>query len=179
MKKTALLIIDVQAAMFSYEDSLYRGDEVMENIQKLLETARKENLPIVFVQHTADEEYRKGTPTWEICSQIIPLNTEFIVEKIKWDAFYKTDLYEVLQTQGIENLIIMGMQTEFCLDTTCRRAFSMGYKNILVEDAHTTFDSEHLSGKQIVQHHNSVLGGRFVELKSTAEVITLICHPTL
>ncbi len=155
MENTALLIIDVQVAMFSYENaSLYNGDKVLTNIKRILETARKVNMPVVFIQHTEDEEYTKGLPTWEICQEVSPLATEKVVEKSSCDSFYQTNLQNVLQDLGVKNLIIMGMQSEFCVDTTCRRAFSMGYNSILTKDAHSTFDSESLTGEQIVHHEN-------------------------
>ena len=179
MENTALLIIDVQVAMFSSKNAkLYNGDMVLANIKSILEAARKTNMPVVFIQHTDDEEFTKGLSTWEICQEISPLSSEIIVEKSNCDSFYQTKLQNALQEMGIENLIIMGMQSEFCVDTTCRRAFSMGYGGILVEDAHSTFDSECLTAKQIVHFENRVLGGkpdgRFVKLKTTDEVINLI-----
>lgn len=171
--KAALLIIDVQVAMFSYENEvLYNGKEVLENISVLLNKARKSEVPVIYVQHTEldDSEFQRGKATWAIHPRIKPLDNEVIVEKTSCDSFYKTNLNDVLQEQGINKLIIAGMQTEFCVDTTCRRAFSMGYENILVEDAHSTFDSEMLNAKQIIDHHNSIFGGRFAKLKKTNEI---------
>ncbi len=84
----------------------------------------------------------------------------------------------VLQGMSIENLIIMGMQSEFCVDTTCRRAFSLGYNSILVSDAHSTFDNDVLPAEKIIQNENRILGGkpdgRFVKLKTSDEVVQLI-----
>ncbi|MNI99921.1 Streptothricin hydrolase [compost metagenome] len=80
-------------------------------------------------------------------------------------------LHEELQRLGITDLVICGMQTEFCLDTTCRRAYSMGYKNVLVQDAHSTLDSRNLTAEEIVKHHNGVIGGRFAKLLP-AEAVT-------
>lgn len=172
-KKTALVIVDVQMGMYSCENEvLFNGEEILQNIVTLLQNARSSGTPVVFIQHTVegDAEYEKGKPTWEIHPAIQPIEGEEIVEKSTWDSFYKTKLEAVLKERGITNLVICGMQSEFCLDTTCRRAFSMGYKNILVSDAHSTFDSDSLKAEQIVRHHNRVLGGRFVELKRTEEV---------
>ncbi|MDF2557636.1 MAG: amidase [Bacillales bacterium] len=179
MQNTALLIIDVQVAMFSYENTkLYKGNEVLANIKKVLEAARKTNIPAVFIQHTEDEEYTKGLPTWEICKEVAPLNNEKVVEKSSCDSFHQTELQIVLQDLGIKNLIIMGMQSEFCIDTTCRRAFSRGYNCILIKDAHSTFDSEMLTAEQIISFENRVLGGkpdgRFVKLKTAHEIIDLL-----
>lgn len=72
---------------------------------------------------------------------------------------------------GTEELIIAGMQTEFCLDTTLRRAYSMGYRNCVVSDAHTTFDSKTLKADQIISHHHRIWEGRFARLMSTLEII--------
>lgn len=170
-KNTALLIIDVQAAMFSYDKmTLYNEREVMNNICSLLKKARASHTKIIFIQHTGDEEYTKGTHTWELDPRLEVSHGETVIEKTTWDAFYKTELDAELKKNNIEKLVIAGMQTEFCLDTSCRRAFSKGYENILVSDAHSTFDSKVLTAKQIVEHHNSVLGGRFAELKVTKEI---------
>ncbi|MCJ7989403.1 isochorismatase family protein [Priestia sp. OVS21] len=94
------------------------------------------------------------------------------MQKSSWDAFYQTTLYKKLQELEIGKLVIAGMQTEFCLDTTCRRAYSLVYKeNILVKDAHSTFDTAVLSASKIVEHHNNMLGGRFVTLEEVNEII--------
>ncbi|WP_019910839.1 cysteine hydrolase family protein [Paenibacillus sp. HW567] len=168
---TALVIIDVQEAMFSYPDMKLHDEEgVMDRIVSLLHKARSAGTPVVYIQHTEDQEYTKGTPTWQISSRITPREEDLIVEKPTWDAFHRTPLHEELQERGISNLVICGMQSEFCLDTTTRRAFSMGYSSILVEDAHSTFNNANFSGGEIVKHHNSVLGGRFAKLRKAHDV---------
>lgn len=169
--RTALLIIDVQEAMFSYpNEKLYDEAGTMDRIVSLLNKARNAEAPVVYIQHTSEEEYTKGLDTWQISNRITPREGEFVVEKPTWDAFHLTELNDVLQKLGVTNLIIAGMQTEFCLDTTCRRAYSMGYSSVLVEDAHSTFDQPDMPSKQIIQYHNRLLGGRFVTLKKENEV---------
>jgi len=172
MNNTALLIIDVQVAMFSVPSvPLYNGDKLIENICYLLEMARSTKTPVFYVQHIGSDEglFGKGKPTGEIDPRIKPLN-EVVVSKQTPDSFHRTSLHEVLQKKSISKLVIVGCQTEFCVDTTCRRAFSMGYDSILVEDAHSTFDNGILFAQQIVKHHNGILGGRFVQLKHTSEI---------
>lgn len=171
--KKALLVIDVQVAMFAINNEvLYKGESVLNNIVRLVQKARSSHTPIIFVQHTVenDKEYQRGRMSWQIHPRIKPLEGEEVIEKSTWDSFFHTRLETVLKGLGITELVIAGMQTEFCVDTTCRRAFSMGYRNILVSDAHTTFDSEELSAEQIIRHHNRVLGGRFAGLKRTDEI---------
>jgi len=171
--RTALLIIDMQVAMFSYGEEMlpYRGEEVLRNCKHLLDTAREMGLPVVLIQHTDNEEYTKGLITWEICPELTPLPGEDVVEKPTWDAFHRTALTQVLRDKGITNLVIAGMQTEFCVDTTSRRAYSNGFKSIIVADAHSTFDGGNLTGEQIVQHHNRIWGGRFGQLLTTEQVV--------
>lgn len=167
---TALIIIDVQEAMFSYDLKLHDEQGVMDRIVSLLSKARSSNTPVVYIQHTAEEEYTKGLPTWQISARIAPQDGELIIEKPTPDSFHRTALHEELGHLGITNLVIAGMQTEFCVDTTCRRAFSLGYDSILVQDAHSTFKNSVLDGGEIVKHHNTVLGGGFVRLLPESEV---------
>lgn len=175
-KKTALLLIDVQNIMFSYEGgSLWNEQQVLQNITSLREKAYQSNVPIIYIQHTDPSSgsiLSEGKATWEIHRDVRPLPTDIVIQKSSWDAFYQTTLHKKLQELEIEKLVIAGMQTEFCLDTTCRRAYSLGYKeNILVKDAHSTFDTAVLSASKIVEHHNNMLGGRFVTLREVNEII--------
>lgn len=171
MTTQALIIVDVQNAMFvASNPPIFRGEKVLENIRMLLGNARNLNIPVVFIRHAEENGlFRKGSKTWEIHPDITPLETEPIVEKTSWDAFYNTNLDETLQALEVRNPIFAGVQTEFCLDTTCRSAYSHGYRSGLIMDAHTTFDSDTLSAEQIITHHNRVLGGRFVTLAPAAE----------
>ncbi|MFC7391476.1 cysteine hydrolase family protein [Scopulibacillus cellulosilyticus] len=168
------MIVDVQNAMFLHDDAaLFNGEKVLDNIRNLIKKARDSKMPVIYIQHTeqADDQFAEGSFTWRIHSAITPLKDDIIVQKTTCDSFHKTNLQEELALRNIDSLVIAGMQTEFCIDTTCRRAFSMGYHNILVEDAHSTFDSRVLSGSQIVEHHNNILGGGFVQLKKTDEIV--------
>jgi nicotinamidase-related amidase len=96
---------------------------------------------------------------------------DIVIQKNTPDAFYKTNLCEKLESKGIRNLIVAGLQTEYCVDTTCRRAFSLGYNVTLVKDAHSTWDTSILSAEQIIEHHSSVLSGFFVTLKNEKEIM--------
>ena len=93
-----------------------------------------------------------------------------MVQKRHPDAFQETTLRELLELRGIRRLVLTGMQTEYCVDTTCRRAYSLGYDVTLVSDAHTTWDTEHLTASQIIAHHNDTLGGWFAKLKAASDI---------
>ena len=110
-----------------------------------------------------------GTFGWEIHPEIAPADDDIIIQKTTPDSFHKTDFEEQLQKQGIEHLVLTGIQTDICVDTTCRRAFSMGYDVTLVEDAHSTWNCGNLSAQQIIDHHNAVLKW-FARSRKTSEI---------
>ncbi|QUG42368.1 cysteine hydrolase [Psychrobacillus sp. INOP01] len=159
MTKEALLVIDVQNGMFQEGDEVFKGDRLLQNINDLLIRARSMEIAIFYVQHneSVGKPLERGTSGWEIHSSISPNNEDTVIQKTTPDSFFNTSLDEELKKQGIEHLIIVGIQTEVCVDTTCRRAFSMGYKVTLVSDTHSTWDSNELTAEQIINHHNSVL----------------------
>ena len=168
----ALLIIDVQEAMFSYPDmKLYDEKGVLARIRSLLDKARHTGIPVIFIQHTEEAgEFVKGTPTWEINSRIAPQPGEKIFEKTTPDSFHLTGLQEELERLGVTKLVICGMQTDYCVNATSRRAHSLGYSSVLVKDAHSTFDDGGLTGEEIVKQHNDTLGSEFVTLRFEQEV---------
>jgi len=93
-----------------------------------------------------------------------------VVQKRHPDAFQDTNLQRQLEAKGIARLIITGIQTEYCIDTTCRRAYSLAYDVTLVKDAHSTWDTDRLTAPQIIAHHNNVLSGWFAQLKEASEI---------
>lgn len=165
----ALLIIDVQEGMFSYGDGPFNGQAVVNNITDLIQRAREANVPIIYIQHTSHKVFPKGSKSWEIYHDIAPVDQDIVIEKTEWDAFLRTDLQDTLLEHDIKELIITGMQTDYCVDTTSRRAYSLGYSCTLVSDAHSTFDGEEITAKAIIGHHNEVLSGIAV-VKPTKDI---------
>jgi len=172
MAKTALLIIDMQLGNFQGSDPVYDGKKLLYKVQCLIDRARDKGIPIIYVQNTGGkgdpDEY--GTPGWEIHPTVASRKEDAVIEKDTPDAFHKTTLHQKLKSKRIGRLVIAGLQTEYCIDTTCRRAYSLGYDIILVKDAHSTWNSPSLTAEQIIGHHNQVLSGWFVTLKSENEI---------
>jgi nicotinamidase-related amidase len=170
---TALLIIDMQLGNFLEPYPVYQGDRLVRKVKSLIAKARLAKIQIIYVKNTGSkgdpDEY--GAPGWEIHPSIKPGLIDSVIQKDSPDAFHETGLQQELESKGIERLVIAGLQTEYCVDTTCRRAYSLGYKIVLIRDAHSTWDSESLSASQIIEHHNNVLGGWFVTLKDEKDVL--------
>lgn len=173
--RSALLIVDVQQGIFAIPDNrVYNEDRLLDNIEQLISKARERDIPVIYVQHQDDDDLVKGTTGWEIHSRVAPLATDTVVHKKYSDAFFQTDLDRILKKKGINQMIMAGLQTEFCIDTTCRRAFSMGYDVILARDAHSTVDGKVLKAPDIVRHHNQIFDGRFARTHTTDECIRIM-----
>ena len=157
---TALLIIDVQVGIIEGFQA-YHGREVLAHINKLLSKARASNTPIIYVQHDGGEgdPLEAGSAGWEIHPDIKLRPEDLIIRKRASDSFFETTLQRELETRGVKHLIVAGCMTEYCVDTTSRRAVSMGYDVTLVSDAHTTVDNKLLTAEQIIAHHNALLNG--------------------
>jgi nicotinamidase-related amidase len=168
---TALVVIDVQQGMFAPPSSPYRPEATIAAIRALQDRARAAGIPLLHVQHDGGPGHplARGSVGFPIHPQVAPRPGEDVVVKNQCDAFLGTGLDARLRAQGIGRLVIAGMQTEFCIDTTTRAAFAHGFKVVLAADAHTTFDSPVLKAADIVAHHNQVLGD-FAAVTKAAEI---------
>jgi len=164
----ALLVIDVQQAMFADPElQPYQGREVVARIQGLIEQARAHGKPVFFVQHDGGpgDAFDRDGPGFAYCAELTPQAGDPVVVKRHCSSFQGTDLDGQLRAAGVRHLVVCGMQTEYCVDTTVRAAFEHGYQITLVSDCHTTFDAPDLAASAIIQHHNRTLYGSFAELQ--------------
>ncbi len=172
--KMALLVIDVQQGMFAEDDPVYDGEALLSRLATLIGRARAAGVPVVYVRHgseRADHPLHIGGAGWEIHPTIAPQTGELIVDKRTPDAFHETPLHAELAARGIGRLIVAGIQTEQCVDTTTRRAASLGYDVTLVADGHSTWNLGELSAQQIIAHHNAALGDWFATLQPAQAVV--------
>jgi nicotinamidase-related amidase len=134
--RTALLVIDVQNGVVG---NAYERDRVVANIATLVDKARAEDVPVLWVQHSSDELVR-GSEDWEYVPELERLDTEPVVHKTYGDSFEATDLEQLLAERGVGRLVVTGAQTEECIRSTLHGALVRGYDATLVSDAHTTED---------------------------------------
>jgi len=172
-RDTALLIVDVQVGMFEDFGLPYKGEEVLSAIRGLIAEARSAEVPIIYIQHCGDkgECLDPASAGWQLHPELTPASGDVIIQKRTPDSFKDTNLQHTLDGGGIKRLVVTGLQTEYCIDTICRRAFSLGYDVTLAMDAHTTFDSETLTAPEIISHHNTILGNWFVKLKEASQIV--------
>ncbi|HYO90109.1 MAG TPA: cysteine hydrolase family protein [Pyrinomonadaceae bacterium] len=158
-KDTALLVVDVQSGVVDWSNPDCEGERVLKRINNLLSRARRAQTPVIYIQHDsgAGGLLEAGTPAWQIHPAIFPADGELVIRKRAADSFYETPLKSELDARGIRHLVVVGCRTQYCVDTTCRQATSLGYDVTLAGDAHTTMSVGGLSAAQIIAHHNETL----------------------
>jgi nicotinamidase-related amidase len=150
---TALLVVDVQSDVVA---EAHERDAVVSNIGNLVDRARQDQVPVVWVQHS-NEHLVKGSDAWQIVSELTPGSDEPLVEKTYGDAFEDTTLESVLAELEVGRLIIVGAETDACIRSTLHGAFVRGYDATLVSDAHTTGDNSEWGAPppdQVIAHTN-------------------------
>ena len=136
--KSALLVIDVQNGVVA---SGYNRDDVVQNISKMVDHARSCDVPVIWIQHEAEDLVR-DSDEWQMVPELVPNEGEARVYKEYSDSFAGTNLSGILEDLGIGHLVISGAQTNACVRATTYRAAGEGYDVTLVQDAHTTEDLE-------------------------------------
>jgi nicotinamidase-related amidase len=155
---TALLIIDVQQILCSSENAAHDVAGVINRINLVARKVRAAGALVVVIQHeTKDGDMDYGTDSWSLAPALEVHSSDVYLRKTASDSFHRTRLHELLESRGITNLVICGLQSEFCVDTTTRRAMALGYPVVLVSDGHSTVDNGILSAAQISAHHNKTL----------------------
>lgn len=156
--KSAVLVIDVQTVLFDPTPRPFDANPVLAQINKVTARARSKGIPVIFIQHEKpDSVIEYGSEGWTLQSDLITEATDRIVRKTTPDSFLNTNLEHLLNELKVRHLVVCGYASEFCVDTTIRRAAGLGYPVTLVADAHTTHDKEHATGENIRTHHNATL----------------------
>jgi nicotinamidase-related amidase len=172
---TALLVIDVQNAVVA---EAYERDAVVANVRSLVAKARRERIPVVWVQHSDDEGLVNGSDHWQIVPELDPDEAEPLVHKRYADSFEDTTLETVLSDLHVGRLVVAGAQTDECIRSTLHGAIVRGYDATLVSDAHTTDDQTAWGApppQQVIAHTNLYwtyhkAPGRTAGTVSTADV---------
>jgi nicotinamidase-related amidase len=152
----ALIIIDMQAGLFTSETPRYDSDGVVNRINELSRVVRKSNGIVIFIQHNGPKggSFEPGTKTWQLLTSLERYPGDIIISKMACDSFYNTELKKVLDQNKIKQLIITGCATDFCVDTTIRAAISHDYEVIVASDGHTTADRANIDAPTLIEYHN-------------------------
>lgn len=133
---TALVVIDMQRGVVA---EAFEVDRVVSNIDLLVERARRERAPVIWVQH-ADDDLPEGSDPWQYVDELTRHDDEPVVHKRYGDSFEETDLESILAGRAVGHIVVTGAQTDACIRSTLHGALARGYDVTLVGDAHTTED---------------------------------------
>lgn len=155
---TAVLVIDMQQGLCEGPDAPHDCPGTIERINIVTSKARDAGLPVVFIQHETEQgDLQHGTAGWQLAQGLVIDGRDLRVGKTTPDSFLRTDLQDQLLAHGVTQLVVCGIYTEFCVDTTVRKALALGYPVTLVSDAHSSAGNAAVSPQQVVAHHNATL----------------------
>ena len=168
----AVLVIDVQRSLCEGEYDTFGSVQVIDRINQVTSRARAAGALVVIIQHESQSgPLVYGSPGWQLAPALRTTPTDTFLRKTAADSFHLTELDALLKQKAVTEIVICGMQTDFCVDTTTRRALGLGYPVVLVSDGHTTLDNKHLSAAQIIGHHYETLSN----ISSFGPVVRLEC----
>ena len=158
--KTAFIIIDVQNIIV---ETGFQTESLLEKISYLQNQARSKNIEIIYVQHIESPE-AQTSEDWQLSPLLNRQENEKVFQKRYNSIFKETGLKEYLDQQGIEQLVLCGMQTEYCVDTSVKVGFEYGYKLIIPEGAVTTFDGEDIPAETLNEFYENIWEERFADV---------------
>lgn len=154
----ALLIIDMQKGSFTSKTPRFDTEDIVNRINNLAHLYRKNNFPVIFIQHdgTTMDEFIPQTTEWELLDDLKTNSKDIFIDKYANDVFYKSKLQETLTHLNINVLTITGCATDFCVESTIQSALTNDYDIIVVKDGHTTGNRPHIKAEKVIEHYNWV-----------------------
>jgi nicotinamidase-related amidase len=170
---TAVLVIDVQQGLCAGAEAAHDCVGTIQRINAITLRAQQAGAPVFFIQHESSEGYLVyGSREWQLALGLQVQTNDRRIRKTTPDAFLGTELHGALQVLGVTGLVVCGMHTEFCVDTTTRKALALGYPVLLVADAHTSAGNTAISAQQVIAHHNATL----TNISSFGPRVTAMAH---
>ena len=169
-----LLVIDMQKGLV--DEDLYAFDTFTERTTQLVDVARKNHVEVIFVQHDAgpNSGMSVGDEAFEIIDRIAPLEGEKVFVKTINSCFGNKDFKQYMKQQIDKRLMIIGLQTNYCIDATVKSAFERGFEVIIPEGTNTTFDNNYMTGETTVRYYNEDVWEELVDVVTLEEAIAIL-----
>ena len=170
-----LLVVDAQKAIVN--SKLYNFELFVSNVKKMIDTARKNNIEVIYVRHDDGQghELTEGNDGYEIYEDFKPADTEIIFDKRVNSSFRDTGLLEYLKTKNETTVVIVGLQTDYCIDATIKAGFEHGFKMIVPENTNSTFDNPFMSSETSYKYYNEFIwNGRYAKCISFNQTIEMM-----
>ena len=169
-----LLVIDLQKGIV--DEDLYAYDTFLDRTIRLIDAARKQGVEVVFVQHDAGpgSGLTAGDGDFEIIDQARPRPGEKVYVKTINSCFGNRDFLEYMERQEDKRLMIVGLQTNYCVDATVKSAFERGFEVIIPEGTNSTFDNNYMTGETTVRYYNEDVWEELVDTVTIEEAIDML-----
>lgn len=169
-----LLVVDMQKGIV--DEELYAYDTFMERTVRLIDAARKNHVEVVYVQHDAGpgSGLTAGDSGFEIADQVRPEPGEKVFVKTINSCFGNKDFKAYMERQEDKRLMIIGLQTNYCIDATVKSAFERGYEVIIPEGSNSTFDNDYMTGETTVRYYNEDVWEEIADVVSMEEAVELL-----
>ena len=171
-----LLVVDMQKALV--DEELYAYDALLDSTVRLVEAARKKGVEVIFVQHDAGpgSGLSVGDEGFEIIDALRPEAGEKVFVKTINTCFGNKELKAYLKQQEDKRLMIIGLQTNYCIDATVKSAFERGFDVIIPEGSNSTFDNDYMTAETAVRYYNEDVWEELVDAVTLEEAIEMMEH---
>ena len=170
-----LLVIDIQKGIT--DNRLYDFEDFINNTKRIIAAAREHNVEVIYVQHDdgPGTGFSVGDEAYEIADQVAPEKTDKVYVKDINSCFGNPELSAYLQGMEDRCLMIVGLQTNFCIDASVKSAFEKGFRVIIPEGTNSTFDNEYMDAGTTYRYYNEMMWPkRFAECVSVEEAIAMM-----
>lgn len=168
-----LLVVDAQAGIVT--DDLYARDAFVQNVTALISTARTSGIEVIYVRHDDGEELTQGVDGFEIYRQFSPQGTEKIFNKNVNSSFRDTGLLSYLAAKQEQKIMVVGLQTDFCIDATIKCGFEHGFTMIVPAHCNTTVDNAFMTGEQSYRYYNEKMWNvRYAHCVSLEDAVAML-----
>lgn len=168
-----LLVIDIQKGIT--DNRLYNFESFIDNTIEIIKAARDNKKEVIYFQHDdgPGTGFSIGDEDFEIANQVKPMNGEKVFVKDINSCFRNKEFADYIKDE--DTLIIVGLQTNFCIDATVKSAFERGYKVIIPQGANSTFDNDYMNGENTYKYYNNMMWPkRFAACISVDETIKML-----
>ena len=170
-----LLVVDMQKAL-TEDEELYDAEAFMDRNIRLIDAARKNNVEVIFVQHDAGEGsgFSAGDEDFEIDPRVAPKEGEKVFVKTINSCFGNKEFKAYMEQQEDKRLMVIGLQTNYCIDATVKSAFERGFEVIVPEGTNSTFDNDYMTGETTVAYYNEDVWDGVADLPTFEEAMEMI-----
>ncbi len=170
-----LLVVDTQTLITNSQ--LYRFELLVDSIKKLIGQARNNKIEVIYVRHDdgVGSELTKGASGFDIFVGFNPQENDRIFDKTVNSSFCGTGLLEYLKEKKENEVMIVGLQTDYCIDATIKSGFEHGFKMIVPAGSNSTFDNDFMTAEKTYKYYNDFIwAGRYAECISLERAMELL-----